>query len=79
MSQQQSNLTQRILTTVIAMAQQDGPIASIAEPGIKAQGQLLHEMRKEVANLLNRSATGFPGAQPVSFARQHLEELAQHE
>ncbi|KAJ9425174.1 mRNA capping enzyme, catalytic domain-containing protein [Fusarium oxysporum] len=79
LSQQQSNLTQRILTTVIAMAQQDGPIASIAEPGIKAQGQLLHEMRKEVANLLNRSATGFPGAQPVSFARQHLEELAQHD
>lgn len=61
------------------MAQQDGPITSIAEPGIKAQGHLLHEMRREVAGLLNRNQTGFPGAQPVSFSRQHLDELTQHE
>ncbi|RGP80618.1 mrna guanylyltransferase [Fusarium longipes] len=57
------------------MAQQDGPITSISEPGVKAQDQLLHEMRREVANLLGRSQTGFPGAQPVSFSRQHLDEL----
>jgi hypothetical protein len=68
-----------LIPELFAMAQQDGPIESIAEPGVKAQGQLLHEMRREVATLLNRSQTGFPGAQPVSFARQHLDELAQHE
>ncbi|KAF4965801.1 hypothetical protein FSARC_6434 [Fusarium sarcochroum] len=54
---------------------QDGPIADIAEPGVKAQGQLLFDMRREVAQLLGRSQTGFPGAQPVSFARHHLDEL----
>jgi mRNA guanylyltransferase len=59
--------------------QGEGPVVSLSEPGIKAQGQLLHDMRREVASLLKRSSTGFPGAQPVSFARQHLDELAQHE
>lgn len=57
----------------------DGPIASIAEPGVKAEGQLLYSMRKEVAELLGRHQTSFPGAQPVSFARQHLEELTKQE
>ncbi|KAI1173953.1 mRNA capping enzyme [Nemania sp. FL0916] len=50
-------------------------IQSIDEPGLKATGDLLHMMRKEVANLLGRSSTSFPGAQPVSFARKHLDEL----
>ncbi|KAG5984297.1 mRNA-capping enzyme subunit alpha [Claviceps digitariae] len=53
----------------------DGQVASIAEPGVKASGSLLHSMRREVAQLLGRHQTGFPGAQPVSFGRQHLEEL----
>ncbi|CAM1505557.1 Fc.00g111940.m01.CDS01 [Cosmosporella sp. VM-42] len=53
----------------------DGPITSIAEPGVKAEGQLLYGMRKEVAELLGRHQTSFPGAQPVSFSRQHLTEL----
>lgn len=57
----------------------DGPITSIAEPGIKAEGQLLYTMRNEVAELLGRHQTGFPGAQPVSFARQHLEEMTKQE
>jgi mRNA guanylyltransferase len=57
----------------------DGQIASIAEPGVKAEGQLLYAMRKEVAELLGRHQTSFPGAQPVSFARQHLEELTKQE
>jgi mRNA guanylyltransferase len=57
----------------------DGPITSIAEPGVKAEGQLLYTMRKEVANLLHRHQTGFPGAQPVSFARTHLDELKEQE
>lgn len=57
----------------------DGQISSIAEPGVKAEGQLLYSMRKEVAELLGRHQTSFPGAQPVSFARQHLDEMAKQE
>ena len=57
----------------------DGPITSISEPGVKASGPLLAAMRREVANILDRNQTGFPGAQPVSFARQHLEELTRQE
>ncbi|TDZ87588.1 mRNA-capping enzyme subunit alpha [Colletotrichum sidae] len=53
----------------------EGPIASIAEPGIKAESQLLFDLRREVATLLHRNQTSFPGAQPVSFARKHLDEL----
>ncbi|KAI0118680.1 mRNA capping enzyme [Nemania sp. FL0031] len=57
--------------------EQDGPAAiqSIDEPGLRAEGDLLFTMRKEVAALLGRQATGFPGAQPVSFTRKHLDEL----
>jgi mRNA guanylyltransferase len=57
----------------------DGPIVSISEPGAKAEGQLLYGMRREVAELLGRHQMGFPGAQPVSFARQHLDELTKQE
>lgn len=57
----------------------DGPIESIDEPGIKAEGPLIHTMRREVADLLGRQQTSFPGAQPVSFARQHLDELTKQE
>lgn len=56
-----------------------GPIRDIAVPGIKAEGHLLTSMRQEVADLLKRNQTGFPGAQPVSFARRHLAELRQQE
>ncbi|KAI9166862.1 mRNA-capping enzyme subunit alpha [Paramyrothecium foliicola] len=57
----------------------DGPITSISEPGVKAEGQLLFAMRKEVAELLGRTQYTFPGAQPVSFARQHLDELTRQD
>ncbi|KAK3692721.1 mRNA capping enzyme alpha subunit-like protein [Podospora appendiculata] len=51
------------------------PIQDIHNPGIKAQSPLARTLREEVAALLQRTTYGFPGAQPVSFARNHLEEL----
>ncbi|KAI9886508.1 MAG: hypothetical protein M1823_001688 [Watsoniomyces obsoletus] len=44
-------------------------------PGIKAERHLADHFRKEVAQLLGRRGLGFPGAQPVSFARRHIAEL----
>lgn len=44
-------------------------------PGIRIEGQHLHLMRREVANLMRRQQLGFPGAQPVSFSLKHMEEL----
>jgi mRNA guanylyltransferase len=58
---------------------ESGAIKSIAEPGVRATGQLLQDMRREVADLLERRQTSFPGAQPVSFTREHLEELRRQE
>ena len=54
-------------------------IQSIAEPGIRAPGHVAHGLRAELARLLGRRQTSFPGAQPVSFARQHLTELTKQE
>ncbi|RYP08071.1 hypothetical protein DL765_008927 [Monosporascus sp. GIB2] len=51
------------------------PIQSVDEPGLKISGDLLRSMRQEVAGLLGRNQLGFPGAQPVSFTRKHLDEL----
>jgi mRNA guanylyltransferase len=57
-----------------------GPVRSIQAPGLKIEGELLYNMRQEVANLLDRGRNlNFPGAQPVSFARRHLEELTQRD
>jgi mRNA guanylyltransferase len=55
------------------------PLRDIAAPGVKAQGDLLRELRTEVANLLGRNSYSFPGAQPVSFSRRHMEELRREE
>jgi mRNA guanylyltransferase len=52
---------------------------SIAAPGIKAEPHLTAQFREEVAGLLERKSLSFPGAQPVSFARRHLEELTKQE
>lgn len=43
--------------------------------GIKAQPALADQFRHEVAQLLGRNSTGFPGAQPVSFSSRHLQQL----
>lgn len=48
-------------------------------PGIKAEGDLAKNLRHEVADLLGRQQLGFPGAQPVSFNRSHLETLKEEE
>ncbi|KAI5779715.1 mRNA capping enzyme, catalytic domain-containing protein [Geopyxis carbonaria] len=44
-------------------------------PGYKAEPHLANALRREVANLLGRTQLGFPGAQPVSFCRRHIEAL----
>ncbi|KAG8531577.1 uncharacterized protein KY384_003207 [Bacidia gigantensis] len=44
-------------------------------PGNKADHSLASGFRYEVAGLLGRKQTTFPGAQPVSFAAKHLTEL----
>ena len=44
-------------------------------PGQKITGADLWDLRNRVAQLLDRSNTGFPGAQPVSFAARHKLEL----
>jgi len=54
-------------------------IGFIDAPGVKAEGPHLQAMRKKVAALLKRTASNFPGAQPISFARRHLDELRQQE
>lgn len=48
-------------------------------PGIKAGPDLARFFQNEVATLLNRSNTNFPGAQPVSFGRNHIQELCNEE
>lgn len=55
------------------------PIKAIDEPGLRATQKITNTLRREVADLLGRTDTRFPGAQPVSFVRRHLDELRQHE
>ncbi|CAK7230512.1 Dcp1p-Dcp2p decapping enzyme complex alpha subunit [Sporothrix eucalyptigena] len=52
-----------------------GKLERLDAPGIRAEGSVLHTMRREIANQLRRQQLGFPGAQPVSFTRKHMEEL----
>ncbi|KAF2875305.1 mRNA-capping enzyme subunit alpha [Massariosphaeria phaeospora] len=57
------------------------PSAPPQIPGhLIANPHLLEELRHEVAELLERgNNTRFPGAQPVSFAREHISELQRNE
>lgn len=48
-------------------------------PGLKADHDMAQGFRHEVADLLGRRNPNFPGAQPVSFARKHLQALQQTE
>lgn len=67
------------MSSDVAMEDAPARIQKMDAPGIKAEGDLLYSMRGEVARLLGRDSTNFPGAQPVSFARKHLEELRRDE
>lgn len=52
------------------------PNSLIARVGGQWAGQeLQREFQKEVADLLQRRNRSFPGAQPVSFAARHIQEL----
>ena len=44
-------------------------------PGTPIEGEGLRHYRREVADLLGRNNSSFPGAQPVSFAAKHKLEL----
>jgi mRNA guanylyltransferase len=55
------------------------PIQRLDAPGAKAEGSNLSALRRQVASLVKLGPSQFPGAQPVSFARKHLEELRKTE
>ncbi|KAK5127913.1 hypothetical protein LTR85_005030 [Meristemomyces frigidus] len=52
-----------------------GSSIDLSHVGNKISGEDLRLQRDTVADLLRRPTTNFPGAQPVSFARHHIEEL----
>ena len=54
-------------------------VTDISKPGVPVGQAQTQWFRQEVAKLLERTNTRFPGAQPVSFARKHLDELTRQE
>jgi hypothetical protein len=55
-----------------------GPPPTI--PGLKCEPDMARSFRQEVAGLVGRGNNmGFPGAQPISFERSHLEALCSQE
>ncbi|KAK5018168.1 Dcp1p-Dcp2p decapping enzyme complex alpha subunit, partial [Cryomyces antarcticus] len=52
-----------------------GAVPLLSDVGEKADNETADYYRREVARLLNRRQLSFPGAQPVSFCRHHIEEL----
>lgn len=50
-----------------------------AIPGRQLSNEESAELKHAVAGLLQRENLRFPGAQPVSFSRQHMSELQQRE
>jgi len=54
-------------------------ITDIANPGERVGFQMVKSLRADVARLLGRNQYSFPGAQPVSFSRAHLDDLRRKE
>ena len=44
-------------------------------PGVLVPKEDAHDLKEAVASHIGRDRTTFPGAQPVSFGREHLAEL----
>jgi mRNA guanylyltransferase len=53
-------------------------LATIPGTQIKDYNHLDY-LRHEVADLLETNPTSFPGCQPVSFERKHIDKLLQEE
>lgn len=44
-------------------------------PGIRAPSEGAREIMQDIQRLIDRRSRNFPGAQPVSFAKRHIEDL----
>lgn len=54
-------------------------ILTLSEVGNQLPREDAEQYRAAVADLLQRNQRSFPGAQPVSFSRQHIQELKRTE
>ncbi|KAK9449700.1 mRNA capping enzyme, catalytic domain-containing protein [Limtongia smithiae] len=48
-------------------------------PGVRAPPEYAERLRQDVARLLRRHSTSFPGSQPVSFLKQHIPQNLEKE
>ncbi|KAF9882683.1 Dcp1p-Dcp2p decapping enzyme complex alpha subunit [Aspergillus nanangensis] len=69
------HISTSISITITITATMSMSVPDLDAVGIKAQNDLADNFRREVATLLDRKNLNFPGAQPVSFAGHHLDEL----
>lgn len=56
-----------------------GSSIDLSQVGTRLERQDADFHRDTIADFLGRRHKGFPGAQPVSFARRHLDELKRTE